>query len=272
MEKPLRILVLEDDATDLVLINRELRKGGMDFHSQRVETRDDFVRELEQNPPDLIFSDHGLPSFDGLAALAIARQRCPEVPFLFVTGSQTEEVAVETFSRGAADFISKSRLSGLVPAVHRALHLAEERARRRHTEQALRESQDRYRRLAKLCPDALFVQGTHRMLLAASVTAWLLDVVRRCLNLEFKAVGRITTLSVDSKSRTINLKMDLNGEPAPAELKIRGYTLREDNGAAFLELGIVETSRDWINALLDYRSNRRRVEVTGWEQVIKALL
>jgi CheY-like chemotaxis protein len=268
MDKDLRILALEDDSTDLLMIDRALRKGGLGFHSKRVETREDFVRELEENPPDLIVSDHGLPAFDGFSALAIAQEKCPEVPFLFVTGSQEEEVALEMFKSGATDSVPKNRLSHLVPAVQRALQLAEERARRRKAEQALRESQEHYQRLAKLC----FLQGTNRIEFADPVTASLLDVVRRCLNIQFKGIGRIVTLSIDSRRKSINLKLDLKGEPAPIEFNIREYRLREENGAAFLELGIVETSREWINALLKHHSKRPRLEVTGWEEVIKALL
>jgi CheY-like chemotaxis protein len=139
MDKALRILALEDNATDLLLIDPELRKGGLAFHSKRVETRADFVRELEQNPPDVIVSDHGLPAFDGYSALAIAQQKCPEVPFLFVTGSQEEQVALDMFKSGATGLIPKNRLSHLVPAVQRALQLVEERTRRRKAEQAVRE-------------------------------------------------------------------------------------------------------------------------------------
>src|SRR5439155_16700479 len=101
------------------------------FQSKRVETRDEFMRELEHHPPDIILSDHGLPGFDGFTALAIARDRCPETPFIFVTGSMGEELAIDSLRSGATDYVLKTRISNLAPAIHRALGHAEERSRRR---------------------------------------------------------------------------------------------------------------------------------------------
>src|SRR5687768_16190293 len=128
-------------------MNHELRTGGLSFQAKRVETRDEFLREIEHNPPDLILSDHGLPGFDGFTALAIARDRCPETPFIFVTGSMGEELAIDSLRSGATDYVLKTRMSDLVPAVLRALHLAEERVKRRNAEKELRESEERFRTL-----------------------------------------------------------------------------------------------------------------------------
>ena len=125
-----KILIVEDVASDVIHINHELRKGGLSFRSRRVETKEAFLEEIQQNPPDLVLSDHGLPQFDGFTALALARDQCPDVPFIFVTGSRGEEVAIETFESGATDYVLKSRLStNLFPAVRRALREAEERNR-----------------------------------------------------------------------------------------------------------------------------------------------
>ncbi|MBI4624595.1 MAG: PAS domain S-box protein [Verrucomicrobia bacterium] len=147
MRKELHILIVEDVPADVVLINHELRKGGLSFRSKRVETKDDFLRELRLRPPDLILSDHGLPQFDGFAALALARAHCPDVPFLFVTGAMGEEVAIESLKGGAADYVLKGRLETLVPAVLRALRLADERRKRLEAEGALSESEEQFRML-----------------------------------------------------------------------------------------------------------------------------
>lgn len=160
MNNPLRILVLEDVAADVMLISHELRAAGLAFQAQRVETRDDFVRELEENPPDVILSDHGLPAFDGFAALAVARERRPEIPFIFVTGSRGEEVAIDSLRLGATDYVLKTRIANLAPAIQRAISLTEERRKRRQAELELRESEERFRLLVSGVKDyAVFMLG-----------------------------------------------------------------------------------------------------------------
>ncbi len=161
MKKEIQILIVEDMPADVVLINHELRKGGLLFRVQRVTTGKELLRALANGTPDLILSDHGLPQFDGFSALAIAQQHCPDVPFLFVTGSMGEEVAIESLKKGATDYVLKSRLDTLVPAVLRALRLAEERRRRREAEQALAESEDHFRTLVESVKDyAIFMLDT----------------------------------------------------------------------------------------------------------------
>jgi CheY-like chemotaxis protein len=122
-----RILIVEGVKADAELVIRELREGGLAFHTRRVETKEGFLHELKHRPPDLILSDQGRPSFDGLAALAVARQHCPDTPFIFVTGALGEEMTIATFENGATDYVLKSRLAKLVPVVQRALHEAEDR-------------------------------------------------------------------------------------------------------------------------------------------------
>ena len=103
MNNPIRILLVEDDSSDAILIDRELRKGGLEYQSLRVQNREQFVQALANQQPDIILSDHGLPAFDGLTALAIAKEKVPETPFIFVTGSLGEEMAIKTLTSGATD-------------------------------------------------------------------------------------------------------------------------------------------------------------------------
>ena len=129
VKKIIYILYVEDLPADAVLVNHELRKAGMQFRTTRVDSKDRFIRELDQHPPDLILSDHGLPSFSGFAALALAKTKCPDVPFIFVTNSRGEQMADGTSAGGATDHVLKSNLSTLVPTVRRALRDAGERAK-----------------------------------------------------------------------------------------------------------------------------------------------
>src|SRR5207302_6798154 len=149
MKKELNILNLEDDVDDAELIERELRKGGFPFDLKRVVTQEEFLLSLQEDRPDVILSDHGLPTFNGFEALAVARKECPDVPFIFVAGLMGEEKAIETFERGAIDYVLKSRLSRLVPVVQRAVREARERAERLKQEQVLRESEERFRALVE---------------------------------------------------------------------------------------------------------------------------
>jgi serine phosphatase RsbU (regulator of sigma subunit) len=135
----LRILSLEDSELDAELILRELKQGGLDLVSTRVQNGDDFARALAEFQPGLILADYKLPTFNGAQALAMARERCPNVPVIIISGAVGEETAVELLKNGATDFVLKDRIHGrLVPAVHRALREIAERDARRQAEADLR--------------------------------------------------------------------------------------------------------------------------------------
>lgn len=140
MSEESRILMLEDVQTDVELTERELRKAGLAFTSTRVDTKEAFVRALGDFHPTLILADYKLPTFDGLSALLIAREQCPDVPFLFVTGTLGEETAIEMLKQGATDYILKDRLFRLGPAVLRAINEAAERQKRKRADEALHKS------------------------------------------------------------------------------------------------------------------------------------
>jgi DNA-binding NarL/FixJ family response regulator len=133
----LHILILEDVKTDAELIEDELREAGMVFTSICAQDKASYLKGLDEFYPDIILSDYSLPSFDGLSALKHAVERCPDVPFIFVSGALGEEMAIELLKQGATDYVLKSRLSRLGPAVSRALQEASERKERKMAEEAL---------------------------------------------------------------------------------------------------------------------------------------
>jgi two-component system sensor histidine kinase/response regulator len=139
MDKELRILMLEDVSTDAELIERALRKDNINFISKRVDSKENFIRELNDFVPDVIFSDFNLPAFNGLEALAITTKEFPDVPFILVTGALGEERAVEILKSGASDYILKDNLSRLSHALLRALREAEAKKERKKAEEQLKE-------------------------------------------------------------------------------------------------------------------------------------
>lgn len=141
MKQPLHVLYLEDDPRDAELVQETLESEGVPCCFTRVETEADFVASLEQPGFDVILADYTLPSFDGLSALKIAQRRRPHVPFIFVSGTLDEEVAIEALKIGGTDYVFKTRLSRIVPAVQRALREAQERVERARAVEALRRSE-----------------------------------------------------------------------------------------------------------------------------------
>jgi len=136
-----RILHLEDNAIDGELVSEYLTAEGLVCDITRIWTRADFTSALEKRGYDLILADHQLPHFDGDAALEIAHRTSPDIPFIFVSGTLGEEVAVEALKRGATDYVVKQRLERLPAVVRRALAEVTERRRRRDFEEALLQSE-----------------------------------------------------------------------------------------------------------------------------------
>src|SRR6266508_295056 len=120
MKEELRILILEDVAAHAELMERELRKAEIVFSARRVATREAFLAALRDFNPDLILADYSLPSFDGVAALSIAREQCPAAPFVFVSGALGEELAIETLKQGPTVNVPKHRLRRRPPALRKA--------------------------------------------------------------------------------------------------------------------------------------------------------
>ena len=157
---PLRILFVEDDPADVQLEVRALSSAGVQCTWERVDTEAAYVERLGNGAVyDLVISDYRLPTFDGLSALRLLRARRADLPFILVSGALGEEAAIETMRLGATDYVLKERLERLAPVVRRALHDAETRRERARAEQALRDSERRYRSLIEHAPDVILTIG-----------------------------------------------------------------------------------------------------------------
>ena len=121
MGNEVKILLVEDSPTDRELIQRELKKSGIQFKVKVVETRDKYLQALKEFEPDIVLSDYNLPSFDGMQALLLRKEHAPLVPFILVTGANNEEIAVECMKSGADDYILKNNLTRIGQACKAAI-------------------------------------------------------------------------------------------------------------------------------------------------------
>ena len=156
MTLKLRIVVLEDNPSDFELEMHQLKRAGIEVSAVRVQTEREYLAQLGAFSPDLIIADFSLPSYDGFSALDAARRVCPEVPFLFISGTAGEEVAVEALKRGATDYVLKQQLIRLAPAVHRAIMEAEHGRELRLAEQRIRDAGLLYQSLVENLPQYVY--------------------------------------------------------------------------------------------------------------------
>ncbi|MEG4855881.1 PAS domain S-box protein [Microcoleus sp. K1-B6] len=161
--KTLSILLVEDSPLDAELIEAYLMEGGLQFSLVCVETREDFATALEKQRFDIILADYMLPCFNGIAALEIAHTTCPGVPFIFVSATLGEEVAIETLKSGATDYVLKRRLIRLVPSIERALREVQERNERKQAEAQQQESEARFRIMADTAPVMIWMSDTDQL-------------------------------------------------------------------------------------------------------------
>ncbi len=145
MAIPLHLLILEDQQDDAKLMVHKLRQAGFELTWQQVETEQDYLAHLDLTL-DVILADYTLPQFDALRALHILQERKLDIPFIVVTGTISEEVAVECMKQGAADYLHKDRLARLGQAVTNALHEKKLRYEKRQAEESLREREEMWRR------------------------------------------------------------------------------------------------------------------------------
>ncbi|MFH0730328.1 MAG: response regulator [Pseudomonadota bacterium] len=132
------MLHLEDDPADAELAQARLDEAGLSYRITRVQTREEFDEALDRAGYDIILADYRLPLYDGMSALRLARKRCPDIPFIFVSGAMGEEAAIEALTQGATDYVLKQNLLRLASAIKRGLQEAENRRKHRLAEEKIR--------------------------------------------------------------------------------------------------------------------------------------
>lgn len=157
LNKPLRLLMVEDSADDAELLLHALRRGGYDVDYKVVDTRVAMRAALESHGWDLITSDHSLPSFSAPAALALAKELRPAVPFIIVSGEIDLNLAVSLMKEGARDFVQKSEMTRVVTAVERAIRDGANERDHERVKAALEMSEHRYRRLFETAQDGILI-------------------------------------------------------------------------------------------------------------------
>jgi PAS domain S-box-containing protein len=145
MEKKIRLLMLEDSPEDAELVRIELSKTGAEFLIEQTDNLFDFTKVLDEFKPEIILSDYLIPNFSGLGGLSIAKEKYPDVPYIFVSGHIGEDRAIEALKKGATDYVLKDRLTKLVPTIKRVLKEVEELESRKLAEKHLKESEESYR-------------------------------------------------------------------------------------------------------------------------------
>ncbi|HYT03775.1 MAG TPA: response regulator [Gemmatimonadales bacterium] len=156
MGVPLRVLIAEDSEDDTQLLVRELKRGGYDPVYERVASAAGMTAALDRQQWDLVIGDYSMPRFSGTAALALVRARGLDIPFICVSGTITEEIAVSAMKAGANDYVTKGQLKRLVPAIERELREARGREARRQVEAALRESETSHATLIAHAPVGIY--------------------------------------------------------------------------------------------------------------------
>ncbi len=230
MKVPIKVLVVEDSRDDAELLLHALKKADYQPTYALVQNASAMKSQLEKQSWDLVISDYVIPGFGGMAALNVLRESELDIPFIILSGKIGEDVAVEALQAGANDYLLKDRLTRLGPAIDRALKEASQRRKRRQAEQALRESEERYRRLVESCPEAMFITAQDRIEFVNPAGVNLLGA-----NSPVELIGKPFLDFVDSEFRDLveeHLRQSLEGMEGPL---LEEKMVRLDGGGILVE-------------------------------------
>jgi PAS domain S-box-containing protein len=249
MGEKLRILLLEDVPEDAALVERQLHSDGIEFSSRLVETREDFIKELQDFKPDLIIADYSLPSFTGMEAIQLVRERTPATPIIVCTGSISEEIAVECIKAGAADYVIKEHIIRLGTAVKGALEKKAAFEEKVRAEKELREEHQYVRNLIDSSLDIIIAVDMRRKITEFNPAAEAAfgyhreEVIGKHVNLiyakpkEGLAIHKKTVMNGQNVQEIMNRRK--NGELFPALLST---SVLQDSGGELV--GVMGVSRD----------------------------
>ncbi len=174
MKEKLKILFIEDNSSDAKIIFNQIERDKIPFDGKLVDSKKEYLAALKLFKPDIIISGFTLPDFDGMLALAIRNKVAPEIPFILVTGSINEEVAVCCMKSGADDYLIKNNLSRLGEAIKSAVRKNELIRQKEAAEKMIEENEKKYRLMVDLSPDAVIVHSIDGMLYANTTALRLL--------------------------------------------------------------------------------------------------
>ena len=247
MATPLRVLVVEDAEDDVLLLVRELERGGYAPSYEQVTTADAMTAALDRQTWDLVIGDHSMPRFSGISALALLRQRGLDVPFICLSGTITEEVAVAAMKAGASDYVTKGQMGRLVPAIDRELREAAGRQARREAEAAVRDAAT----LVEHAPVGIYRATPAGRILSAN------PALARMLG--YQSVGEVLEL---------DLRRDVYADPAERQRLIERdtYTDREYDD---VEATWKRKDGALLTVQLSVRAVRREGRVEYYETIVR---
>ena len=235
-KKVVRVLHLEDNENDRLLVEEMMRADGLDCEFTAVQTRGDLESSLHQGGFDLIISDYSMPSFDGMSGLAMAHEMSPKTPFIFFSGTIGEESAVNSLKRGAVDYVTKQRPHRLVPAIRQALRNVESHALLQQTEQKNREQAE----LLDKATDAILVCDLNNRIVywnesAGRIYGWTeaevigKDMIKVLFHAKPPSQVHEMMKSVDERGEWIGELQQLTKNDKPLIVQVRATLIRDED-------------------------------------------
>ena len=252
LPQPLRVLLAEDNPDDAKMMLRELKRAGFEVTSQRVDTEAAFQESLKGDL-DLILTDYTMPEFHGMRALTLLKMNGLDVPFINVSGTIGEDIAVEAINRGAADYLLKDRLARLGPAVHHALEQRRLRKEREQAHEALRASEELFRQFAENINEACWIATADQSAILYISPAYEKIWGRTCRSLHENPSSLFEAIHEQDRTQALAAMQSVSrGESVDLEHRItrpdgqirwvhtRGTPIRNEAGAIYRIAGIAE--------------------------------